>query len=357
MPTPVEPSAPPGPPPFRTHAGQSLVQPLFLPVYQPRERTFQLAAWEGEPVIEGIIVNAYFLYKQRELRRRLAEDGSLKQFVGFGGLVVTDSGAFQGLTRQLHLSNKDIVRFQDAIGSDVIAPLDLITPPGDKRTVAEQKLRVTEKRVEEGLRLVQRGMLAGVQQGGRFLDLRHASACRLMELGVEYLAIGSLVPFFTKNHDLAFPAAVLTDARREAGPTMPMHVYGAGDPCELPFLAACGATIFDSASYGHYAQGGWYMTPYGALLDPGPLLAGEHACSCPVCCEVPVTEVLADRARLERHNLWTICETVRELRALVVDRARLHARLEEILRVHAAWFPGSRLVPSWRSVQDTLVLP
>jgi 7-cyano-7-deazaguanine tRNA-ribosyltransferase len=350
-----EPSEPPALPRFCTRAGVSYAQPLFLPVYQPRDRTFQLAAWEGEPAIEGIIVNAYFLYKQRELRRRLAADRSLKAFVGFPGLVVTDSGAFQGLTRQLHLSNKDIVRFQDAIGSDVIAPLDLITPPGDRRTVAHDKLRATEKRVAEGLELVEHGTLAGVQQGGRFLDLRHESVCRLMELGIEYLAIGSLVPFFTKNHDLVFPAAVLTDARREAGPAMPMHVYGAGDPCELPFLAACGATIFDSASYGHYAEGGWYMTPYGALTEPGPIVAGEFACRCSICGSATIQEVFADRAQLARHNLWTICDTVQRLRTLVPSRSRLEAHLAEVLRIHAAWFPSSRLVPSWRSVQDTVL--
>lgn len=340
-------------PPFRTRAGVEYAQPLFLPVYQPRDRTFQLAAWEGDPAIEGIIVNAYFLYKQRELRRRLAADRSLKAFVDFPGLVVTDSGAFQGLTRQLHLSNKDIVRFQDAAGSDVIAPLDLITPPGDRRTIADAKLRATEKRVAEGLKLVEHGTLAGVQQGGRFLDLRHDSICRLMELEIEYLAIGSLVPFFTKNHDLVFPAAVLTDARREAGPAMPMHVYGAGDPCELPFLAACGATIFDSASYGHYAEGGWYMTPYGALTHPGPIVAGEFRCGCSICGETSIEAVFADKALLARHNLWTICDTVQRLRALVPSPSRLAARLEEILELHALWFPDSRLVPSWRIVQDT----
>lgn len=346
---------PPALPPLAPRCGGRYVQPLFLPVYQPRDRTFQLAAWEGEPEIEGIIVNAYFLYKQRELRRRLAAEASLKEFVGFDGLVVTDSGAFQGLTRQLHLANKDIVRFQDAIGADVIAPLDLISPPGDKRTVARDKLHATLRRVEEGLRLTERATLAGVQQGGRFLELRHEAVCRLMELGIEYLAIGSLVPFFTRNHDLAFPAAVLTDARREAGPTIPMHVYGAGDPCELPFLAACGATIFDSASYGHYAEGGWYMTPYGALTDPGPIVAGEFACPCPICGEATIEEVFADRTHLARHNLWTICDTVRRLRALVPAPERLRARLEEIMELHAAWFPQSRLVPSWRSVEDTLV--
>ena len=342
--------------PLLTRAGISYAQPLFLPVYQPRERVFQLAAWEGEPRIEGIIVNAYFLYKVRELRRKLAANSSLKEFVGFQGLVTTDSGAFQGLTRQLYLSNMKIVRFQDAIGSDIIAPLDLITPPGDNRTKAEDKLRATEKRVAEGLALVERGTLAGVQQGGRFLDLRHESAGRLMELGVEYLAIGSLVPFFTRNHDLAFPAAVLVDARRTAGPDIPMHVYGAGDPCELPFMLACGATGFDSSSYGHYAQGGWYMTPYGALAEPGPILAGEFACECPACRQSPVEAVFSDQAALARHNLWTICNTVRDLRALVRAPAELDAYLERVLEIHRVWFPESRLEPSWRGVQDT-VLP
>jgi 7-cyano-7-deazaguanine tRNA-ribosyltransferase len=340
------------PPPFRTRAGQEFAQPLFLPVYQPRERVFQLAAWEGDPVIEGIIVNAYFLYKRRELRESLAANSSLKDFVGFHGLIATDSGAFQALTRPLHLNNKDIIRFQDAIGSDVIAPLDVITPPGDNRTIATAKLRTTEKRIAEGLRIVKRGMLAGVQQGGRFLDLRHDAVCRLAEMGVEYLAIGSLVPFFTTNHDLSFPAAVISDARREIGPNVPMHIYGAGDPCELPFMAACGATIFDSASYGHYAEGGWYMTPYGALSQPGPLLAGEFKCGCPVCAETAPAEVFADKALLTRHNLWTICDTVRRLRELIAVRENLGAYLEDVLRIHQAWFPTSRLVPSWRSVQE-----
>ncbi len=342
-------------PPLVTRAGIRYEQPLFLPVYQPRERVFQLAAWEGEPRIEGIIVNAYFLYKIRELRKRLAADSSLKEFVGFPGLVTTDSGAFQGLTRQLYLSNKKIVRFQDAIGSDIIAPLDLITPPGDNRTNAEGKLRATEKRVQEGLALVERGTLAGVQQGGRFLDLRHESVNRLMAMGVEYLAIGSLVPFFTGNHNLAFPAAVLVDARRTAGPDIPMHVYGAGDPCELPFMVACGATVFDSSSYGHYAQGGWYMTPYGALAGSGPILAGEFSCACPVCQQAPIDAVFSDRTALARHNLWTICNTVRNLRRLVRAPDELDAYLERILEIHQVWFPESRLEPSWRSVQDALL--
>lgn len=176
-----------------------------------------------------------------------------------------------------------------------------------------------------------------------------------MAMGVEYLAIGSLVPFFTGNHNLAFPAAVLVDARRTAGPDIPMHVYGAGDPCELPFMVACGATVFDSSSYGHYAQGGWYMTPYGALAESGPILAGEFSCECPVCQQSLIDAVFSDRTALARHNLWTICNTVRNLRRLVRAPDELEAYLERILEIHQVWFPESRLERSWRGVQDTLL--
>lgn len=337
---------------FRSRGGTEVELPLFLPVYQPRTEAFRLALWQGEPKIDGIIVNAYFLYKQRELRKRLLEDSSLKTLVGFDGLVTTDSGAFQGLTRQLYLSNKDIVRFQDRIGSDVIAPLDLITPPGDNRTLATDKLRATEKRIEEALGLVEHGILAGVQQGGRFLDLRHESINHLVQLNVAYVAIGSLVPFFNANHDLSFPAAVICDARNVAGPSKPIHIYGAGDPCELPFFFKCGATIFDSASYGRYSEKGWYMTPYGALRDLSPVLAGEFTCRCPCCETVGAAKVIGDGDLLARHNLWTIMTVVGRLRQISDADETLDAYLEDVLAIHNHWFPESRLGPSWRRHQD-----
>jgi len=333
-------------------SGQSYRLPLFLPVYQPREEVFQLAAWHQTPPIEGIIVNAFFLYKQRHIREQLERTRSLKQYLGFHGLVATDSGAFQGFTRQLFLSNKDIVRFQNAIGSDVIAPLDLVTPPGDRRTIAAAKLQATNKRIVEALRLVDRRLLAGVQQGGRFLDLRHQSVCDLMELGITYLAIGSLVPFFTTNHDLTFIGKVIRDARAVAGPQIPMHIYGAGDPSELPFMFAMGADIFDSASYGHFAEGGWYMTPYGALKDPGPVLAGEFACACGVCTSQSIHAVFASKDELAKHNLWTICTTVERLRELGRATPRLDAYLEDLLEIHQCWFPKSALRASWSGLND-----
>jgi 7-cyano-7-deazaguanine tRNA-ribosyltransferase len=336
---------------FECH-GKSVRLPLFMPVYQPRSPTFRLALWQSDPPIDACIVNAFFLYKQREIREALLESGSLHDYIGFKGLVTTDSGAFQGFTRPLFLKNRDIVRFQDRIGSDVLAPLDLVTPPGNKRTEATKKLKSTQKRIREALELAEYSIVAGVQQGGRFLDLRQQSVDELAEMGVRYLSIGSLVPFFNKNHEMRFVASVLTAARKTIGNTVPIHIYGAGDPCELPFLYKLGADIFDSSSYAHYAKGGWYMTPYGALKDAGPLQAGEYRCECPICNEAEtIGEVFGDEEKLTRHNLWTICATVEALRSLESEDA-LDAMLARIIEVHDVWFPTSALSTTWNASQS-----
>jgi 7-cyano-7-deazaguanine tRNA-ribosyltransferase len=309
-----------------------------------------MASWRREYGIEGCIVNAYFLYKNRETRASFNAGLTLREYLRFEGLLVTDSGAFQGLTRRLLLSNKDIVVFQEMIGTDIASPLDLITPPGDNRTVAQRKLEITLSRVRQAMELVERSIVAGVQQGGRFLDLRRRSVEELMRLGVEYVAIGSLVPFFTRNHDLRFVGAVLRDARQIAGPEVPIHVYGAGDPVELPFMVALGADVFDSSSYAHYARERWYMTRYGALRDPAPLISGEYTCSCPACAaRNPSWEVMDDERSLAAHNLWTITDTIRRTRE-VLGRGRLDDMLEEILERHSAWFPGSALREAWEAL-------
>ncbi|HEU0097445.1 MAG TPA: tRNA-guanine transglycosylase [Allosphingosinicella sp.] len=335
---------------IRTRLGARVELPLFLPVYQPRSEAFQLTTRDSRLRIEGLIVNAYFLYKQREIRERLTGGESLSAFIGFEGLIATDSGAFQGFTRQLYLSNRDIVRFQEAIGSDVISPLDLVTPPGDNRSVAQAKLLATNKRIREALRIVEDGRVAGVQQGGRFLDLRRQSNDALVEMGVEYVAIGSLVPFFNRNHDLRFAGTVIRDARAAIGDGPPMHIYGAGDPLELPFFFALGADIFDSASYAHYAKGGHYMTPLGATREPERLRSEGWRCGCPICADSPLPAVMSDELLLTQHNLWTIHEVIHLLRRLAADPAGFDRYLAETLDSHRRLFPDSLLPQSWESL-------
>ncbi len=330
-----------------TPRGTAYELPMFLPVYQPKSNLIPIEDLKEKFNIRGMIVNGFFLYKDAAVKEQLLNGTSIHRYIGFDGLIMTDSGAFQGLKRPLYLNNKKIVTFQDRIGADIVSPLDLISPPGDNRTTAGKKLESTIKRIREAKSLVKNGILAGVQQGGRFQELRRRSMEALMEIGVDYIAIGSLVPFFNKNHSMTFIIKILRDARSIAGPGIPIHVYGAGDPVELPFLAALGTDIFDSSSYGHYAQSGWYMTRFGALPDKKIKLISEYPCHCDECRECSDKSVLfSDPPRLAAHNLFIIMETMKTIRAALAGDT-MENLLTEIMETHGKWFPESMLIRSW----------
>ncbi|MCU0288545.1 MAG: tRNA-guanine transglycosylase [Acidobacteria bacterium] len=330
-----------------TKKGKSYDLPLFFPVYQPKSNMISITDLKHKFAINGMIVNGFFLYKDADVKAKLESGLSIHDYIGFDGLIMTDSGAFQGLKRPLYLVNKKIVAFQDAIKADIVSPLDLISPPGDNYETARKKLASTCKRIQEAKEIVKNGILAGVQQGGRFLDLRRHSMEELMKIGVEYIAIGSLVPFFNKNHNLTTIIKILKDARSIAGPGLPIHVYGAGDPVELPFLAALGADIFDSASYGHYAANGWYMTPYGSLQKEENDKLKAYACPCDICRELPQIEtIFNDPGKLAGHNLFTIIKTLNNTRH-ALENKNLSSLLENVLQIHEQWFPGSALPKTW----------
>lgn len=330
--------------------GRTYPTPLFLPVFQYRNQYVTIDMLEQEFGVQGLITNAFFLYKDRELKRTVLEQG-IREFLGFQGLIVTDSGAFQQFSGPLYLSNKKIIKFQQEIGVDVISPLDLITPPGDNRTTATKKLALTLKRIEEGLGLVDRAILIGVQQGGRFLELRGQALERLVELGVAYIALGSLVPMFTKNHHLEFLGKVLLQARTIVPEHIPIHLYGAGDPVEIPFYVALGCDIFDSSSFIHYARGGWYMTPYGAFdVKQRPPATMPYLCECPYCLRFG-PELWDDERHLARHNLWVILHVFQEITRRRAANT-LAAYLQDVLEKHQQWFPHSQLVSSWNALNQ-----
>ena len=63
--------------------------------------------------------------------------------------------------------------------------------------------------------------------------------------------------------------------------------------------------------------------------NPGPLVAGEYACACPACRQCrEIAAIFDDAARLADHNLWTICDSMRQVRS-----AALMKELKEYLEV------------------------
>ncbi|MDM8522328.1 tRNA-guanine transglycosylase [Desulfococcaceae bacterium HSG8] len=326
-----------------TNEGITYSLPVFLPVFEYGNRFVTTRALKDEFNFTALMTNAYFLYKKRELKNSVIPQG-IKSFLDFEGLVVTDSGAFQQFSGPLYLSNKKIIRFQQDIGVDIISPLDIITTPGDNRTTAGKKLDATLKRIREGMKLADRATLIGVQQGGRFSDLRGHALEMLMEIGVKYIALGSLVPFFNKNHDIEFIGKVIKQAREIIAPDIPIHLYGGGDPLELPFYIFMGCDIFDSSSFIHYARGGWYMTPYGAFdVRSGRPESLPYACECTYC---KSDDIWSDSRILALHNLGVIRDTMQEARVRL-EEDTLADYLDHVTTVHQECFPESRFADSW----------
>lgn len=330
-----------------TRSGMKIQTPLFLPVYEIGNEYLNLDTLKTDFPLRGLITNAYFLYKQREIRKNIYPN-YIKTLLDFKGLVVTDSGAFQALSGKIILNNKKIIRFQTEIGADIISPLDLITGPGDNKTEAQKKMTATLKRIEQGLQICNPAILIGVQQGGKYLDLRRQAIKHLIQLEVEYIALGSLVPFFNKNHHLEFPIKVIREARDLAG-NIPIHLYGAGDPLELPFYLYCGCDIFDSSSFIHYAISNYYMTPFGAFPIKSYGIKSLYDCECPYC----AGDIPANPSLLAKHNLWIIYKVMKTATELK-ERGDLKNYCDEIALKNHYYFMNSQLKSSWEKVSRDL---
>ena len=328
--------------------GEKFKTPLFLPVYKYQNEylTPQMILDFG---FKGMITNAFFLYKEEKYKKTVLEKG-IKDFFGFKGLVMTDSGAFQGFTRPLYLSNKKIVEFQEKIGADIISPLDLVSPPWEKKEEARKKLYSTMERIEEAKGVLGEGILNGVQQGAKYLDLRLESIKFIERLGLKYISIGSLVPFFNKNHDLEFVQKVIKQARENVAFNKPIHLFGAGDPLEIPFYLMMGVDIFDSSSFIHYAKEGYYMTPFGSFIDKNELLLSGFKCDCKYC-QKGLEKVLASKKLLVYHNLSVISKVFSKIEKLKKEH-KLSPYLKAIAKKNKRFFPDSKLFFSWEKVSN-----
>ncbi|MDL5503129.1 MAG: tRNA-guanine transglycosylase, partial [Candidatus Methanoperedens sp.] len=92
------------------------------------------------------------------------------------------------------VNNKQIVEFQQNIGSDIGVPLDIPTPPDVSRMRAESELEQTIAREKEALGSRKDMLLAAPVQGSTFPDLRERCARELSLLDFDVYPLGAVVP-------------------------------------------------------------------------------------------------------------------------------------------------------------------
>ena len=284
--------------------------PVFMPV--GTNATVKAIDPEGleELGVQIILANAYHLYL-RPGAEVIRSAGGLHAFMGWRRNILTDSGGYQifslaslrriteeGAEFRSHLDGsarrltpEEVVAFQQLLGSDVLMPLDICTPPGigepEARQAVERTLAWAERSLaawKSGKAERPGGQLFGIVQGNFFPALRRQSAERTAELDFPGLAIGGLSvgESFEVFRDLLALTAEKLPADR------PRYLMGVGTPEYILEAVGNGIDMMDCVFPTRTARNAQAFTRRGTLnlrnevhrlasepIDPG--------CSCPTC--------------------------------------------------------------------------
>src|SRR3990170_3772736 len=307
--------------------------PLLFPVINPSIQPIPPKRLKAEFGFEAVITNAYILWKRYQ--NKPVEQG-LHKFLDFDDAIMTDSGAYQILVYgNVGVAQKEIVDYQERIGSDIATILDIPTGWKITKDQATETVKETLRRAKEFFKTKKRDdiLWVGPVQGGRHLDLVAKSAVEMGKLPFQIHALGSPTEIMESYRFDVLTEMIMT-AKKTLPIERPLHLFGAGHPIMFSLAVALGCDLFDSAAYALYARENRYMTENGTWrlseLDYFP-------CQCPKCASQTPREVMGNPAKeqetfLAEHNLHVCMGEIRRIKQAIRD-GRLWEHLE--MRAHA----------------------
>lgn len=317
---------------LKTKSG-TVETPLLFPVINPSIQPIPPQKLKDTFGFQAVITNSYIIKKRYD--NKPVEMG-LHKFLDYDGAIMTDSGAYQILVYgDIDVSQKEIVAYQEGIGSDIATILDI--PTGWKVTKEQAEVTVAEtlRRAKVFFNEKTRDdiLWVGPVQGGKHLDLVASSAVEMGKLPFQIHALGSPTEVMESYRYDVLADMILT-AKKGLPVERPLHLFGAGHPSMFALAVALGCDLFDSAAYALYARENRYMTENGTWrlneLDYFP-------CCCPRCsAETPRgLEKKSPKERevfLAEHNLYVCVAELKRIKQAIRD-GRLWEHTE--MRVHA----------------------
>lgn len=233
------------------------------------------------------------------------ELGGLGRFMGWDGPLLTDSGGFQvfSLAELVHLGDEGVrfrshldgslvdltparvIQMEEALGVDVMMPLDDCPPYPSERRRVEQSVMRTGRWLERSRSAWERkAALFAIVQGGVFEDLRAESADHAIQMDLPGYAVGGLS--VGEPRPLFYELAATTVDRLPLD--RPRYLMGAGTPQDLVRLVSMGYDLFDCVLPTRNARNGTLFTSRGRInirnarfsRDSSPI---DRDCPCPVC--------------------------------------------------------------------------
>ncbi len=326
--------------------------PALMPVINPNLKL--IAADEMKRYgAEMLITNSYIIYRNEELRSAAVEKG-LHSLLKTEMPVMTDSGSYQLMVYgDVEVTNREIVTFQKEIGSDVVVPLDLPTPPDADETLALEDMEETLRREREAAEILEgsKSLLAFPIQGSTIPSIRRKFAEEAKKIAESYgvkpvFPVGAVVPLLD-TYRFSDVVVALLEAKSSLPSCYPVHLFGAGHPMLFALAVALGCDLFDSAAYALYAKDSRYMTVRGTeKLEE----INEFPCCCPVCAKYTPDELRkmdkAERTRLlAEHNLYVSFQEIKTVRQAIRNKT-LFELVENRIRGHPY------LIAAWRRIKD-----
>ncbi len=225
---------------------------------------------------------------------------------------------------RLFLGPKESMRIQEALGADIVFAFDECTSPLADKSYTKKSLVRTHRWAGECLRVKKNNnqALFGIVQGGRFKDLRIASAKYIAALPFDGFGIGGEF-----GNDKRTMVRMLRWVVAELPKEKPRHLLGIGYPEDIPKIIKEGVDTFDCIVPTHYARHGTAFTSRGRLdMHKRTLLADKKpldlSCACAVCGSYSRAYVahliraheITGLALLTMHNLWFFNAYVAKLR-------------------------------------------
>ena len=369
--------------------------PVFLPVGSQGTVKTLTPAEIKDAGFAMILANTYHLYLRPGLEV-IERAGGLHNFMGWQGAILTDSGGFQifSLARLSKVSDEGVVfrshidgsehlitperaiRYQEAIGADVIMVLDECSAHGsfEEAQRAMERTHLWAKRCQQAhsassgqAQQKSDQALYAIVQGGVFPELRRQSAEYLTSLDFPGYAIGGLSIGEPKTVTLA----MLDETVPFLPETKPRYLMGVGSPEDLFEGVARGIDMFDCVMPTRVARNGSLFTRTGRVnirnagysRMEGPV---DPACPCYTCRTFSAAylhhlfnarELLAYRLATI-HNLTFISRLMQEIREAILNDS-FAAFKDDFLSGYKTTNEQVRLKQKekWLKARDTSPLP
>ena len=321
--------------------------PALMPVIHPRKQKIDVKKYGADIVI----TNAYLIYKDEDLKQKAIDEG-LHKMINFDGPVMTDSGSFQlSVYGDVEITNKEVIEYQELIGTDIGTSLDIPTAPFVEREKAESDLEITLERAREAVEFKKDNdiqmLLNSVVQGSTFMDLRQKCARELSALGADLYPIGAVVPLMESYHYKELVDVVMNSIMYLPDNTA-RHLMGAGHPMIFALAVAMGCDLFDSAAYILYAEDDRLLSTRGTFKLEN---LHEMPCSCEVCSKYTPDDLRAmpkkeRRDLIAQHNLYVSFAELRLIRQ-AIHEGSLMELVEERCRAHPALLDAVRQLKNY----------